>query len=156
VHVKPLRPAVLGGIAVIVGVLCWAGARLWDSTGSLPGVPSAAPIVLAAIAVILTATAISFRARLRAQRDREPGARGVEPLVAARAVMFAQASVLVASVVAGIYGGLAVFLFTAADQSARRGQAVTALFAVLTAAAVIAAGIFLQRVCRLPEDEDGA
>jgi hypothetical protein len=145
---------VLGGIAVIVGVLCWAGARLWDSTGSLPGVPSAAPVVLAVIAVILAATAISFRSRLRAQRDRVPGARGVDPLVAARAVVFAQASVVVAAVVAGIYGGLAVFLFTASDQAARRGQAVTAAAAVVAAAGVVAAGLFLQHVCRLPEDGD--
>lgn len=68
--------AVLAGIFVIAGVLSWAGARLWNAYGTLPGVPLAAPIVLAVIAVVLFATALSLRARLKAQRERRPGAKG--------------------------------------------------------------------------------
>ncbi|MYT33480.1 DUF3180 domain-containing protein [Streptomyces sp. MspMP-M5] len=153
---KQLRIKILVGLFVVAGILAWAGARLWDSFGTLPGVPVAAPIVLALIAAVLAATALSLRGRLRAQRERRPGAKGVDPLVAARAVVFGQASALVAALVAGLYGGVGVFLVTSGVDGARRTQAVYAGFSVLAGAAVVAAAIFLERVCKLPEgDDDG-
>lgn len=151
---KQLRLGVLAGLFAAAGVLSWGGARLWDSFGTLPSVPLAAPIVLAAIAAVLTATALSLRARLRAQRERRPGAKGVEPLMAARAVVFGQASALVASLVSGMYGGTGVYLLGSLDVPARRDQAIYAGFSVLAGIAVIAAAFFLERVCKLPEDED--
>ena len=151
---KELRIRMLAGVFVVAGVLSWAGARLWNSIGTLPGVPLAAPIVLALIAVVLLATALSIRARLKAQRDRVPGAKGVDPLMAARAVVFGQASALVAALVAGMYGGTGVFLLEYLDIPARRDQAIYAAFSVLAGIAVIAAALFLERVCKLPEDDD--
>ncbi|GGS66497.1 DUF3180 domain-containing protein [Streptomyces griseoviridis] len=151
---KQLRIRVLAGVFAVAGILSWAGARLWNSVGTLPSVPLAAPIVLALIAVVLLATALSLRARLKAQRDRVPGAKGVDPLMAARAVVFGQASALVAALVAGMYGGTGVFLLEQLDIPARRDQAVYAGFSVLAAIAVIASALFLERVCRLPDDED--
>jgi Na+/proline symporter len=152
--VRQLRPAVLVGIALVAGVLSWGGSRLWDSVGTLPGVPTAAPIVLGVIAAILAATAISLRNRLRAQRERVPGAKGVDPLSAARAVVLGQASALVAALVVGVYGGMGAFLFSQWDVPSRKTGAVIAVFAVVAGVCVIAAGLFLQHVCRLPEDED--
>ncbi|MFJ7060115.1 DUF3180 domain-containing protein [Streptomyces microflavus] len=151
---KQLRLGVLAGLFVAAGVLSWGGARLWDSLGTLPSVPLAASIVLAAIAAILLATALSLRARLRAQRERRPGAKGVEPLMAARAVVFGQASALVTALVAGVYGGTGVFLLSFLDVPPRRDQAIYAGAAVVAGIAVIAAAFFLERVCRLPEDSD--
>ncbi|WP_351231716.1 DUF3180 domain-containing protein [Streptomyces sp. NPDC002133] len=151
---KQLRLGVLAGLFVVAGVLSWGAARLWDSFGTLPSVPIAAPIVLAAIAAVLTATALSLRSRLRAQRERRPGAKGVEPLMAARAVVFGQASALVAALVSGMYGGVGVFLLGSLDIPARRDQAIYSAFSVLAGFAVIAAAFFLERVCKLPEDED--
>ncbi|WP_367321603.1 DUF3180 domain-containing protein [Streptomyces sp. HUAS ZL42] len=151
---RELRIRVLAGVFVVAGVLSWAGARLWNSIGELPSVPLAAPIVLAVIAVVLLSTALSLRARLKAQRDRRPEAKGVDPLMAARAVVFGQASALVAALVAGMYGGTGVFLLESLDVPARRDQAIYAGFSVLAGIAVIAAAIFLERVCKLPEDDD--
>jgi hypothetical protein len=152
--VKPLRPALLAGIAVISGVLSWAGAKLWDSLGNLPSVPAAAPVVLGVVAAILLATAVSMRSRLRAQRDRVPDAKGVDPLGAARAVVLGQASALVAALVVGVYGGTGVFLLTQLDIAPRRASAVTAGLTVLAGLAVIAAALWLQHILRLPEDHD--
>ncbi|MFI1014141.1 DUF3180 domain-containing protein [Streptomyces sp. NPDC020965] len=151
---KQLRLGVLAGLFVAAGVLSWAGARLWESFGTLPSVPIAAPIVLAAIAAILTATALSLRSRLKAQRERRPGAKGVEPLMAARAVVFGQASALVAALVSGMYGGTGAFLLGSLDIPSRRDQAIYAGFSVLAGVAVIAAAFFLERVCKLPDDSD--
>ncbi|MGW8764826.1 DUF3180 domain-containing protein [Streptomyces sp. NPDC055815] len=151
---KQLRLKVLTGLFLVAGILSWGAARLWDAVGTLPSVPIAAPIVLAVIAVVLTATALSIRARLKAQRERRPGAKGVEPLMAARAVVFGQASALVAALVAGMYGGTGVFLLGSLDVPARRDQALYAAFSVVAGIAVIAAALFLERVCKLPEDDD--
>ncbi|MEU0307115.1 DUF3180 domain-containing protein [Streptomyces cyaneofuscatus] len=149
---KQLRLGVLAGLFAAAGVLSWGGARLWDSLGTLPSVPLAASIVLAVIAVILLATALSIRTRLRAQRERRPGAKGVEPLMAARAVVFGQASALVTALVTGMYGGTGVFLLSFLDVPPRRDQAIYAGAAVVAGIGVIAAAFFLERVCRLPED----
>ncbi|MGX1132222.1 high-affinity Fe2+/Pb2+ permease [Streptomyces glaucescens] len=151
---RELRIRVLAGVFAVAAVLAWAGARLWSSLGTLPSVPLAAPIVLALIAAVLLATALSLRSRLRAQRERRPGAKGVDPLMAARAVVFGQASALVAALVAGMYGGTGVFLLESLDIPARRDQAIYAGFSVLAGIAVIAAAIFLERVCKLPEDDE--
>ncbi|AVZ74504.1 DUF3180 domain-containing protein [Streptomyces lunaelactis] len=151
---KQLRLGVLAGLFAVAGILSWGGARLWESFGTLPSVPLAAPIVLAVIAVVLTATALSLRSRLRAQRERRPGAKGVEPLMAARAVVFGQASALVAALVSGMYGGTGVFLLGSLDIPARRDQAIYAGLSVAAGIGVIAAAFFLERVCKLPEDED--
>jgi hypothetical protein len=152
--VKQLRIGVLAGLFVVAGVLSWGAARLWDALGTLPGVPLAAPIVLAVIAVVLAATALSLRSRLRAQRERRPGANGVDPLMAARALVFAQASALVAALVSGMYGGAAVFLLGKLDIPARRDQAIYAGFSVVAGVGVIVAALFLERVCKLPDDHD--
>ncbi|MEU7721864.1 DUF3180 domain-containing protein [Streptomyces tibetensis] len=151
---RELRIRVLAGVFVVAGVLSWAGARLWNSVGTLPSVPLAAPIVLAVIAVVLLATALSIRARLKAQRERRPEAKGVDPLMAARAVVFGHASALVAALVAGMYGGTGVFLLESLDIPARRDQAIYAGLSVVAGIGVIAAAIFLERVCKLPEDDE--
>lgn len=151
---RELRIRVLAGLFGVAAILSWAGARLWNSIGTLPSVPLAAPIVLALIAVVLMATALSLRARLKAQRERRPEAKGVDPLMAARAVVFGQSSALVAALVSGMYGGTGVFLLESLDIPARRDQAIYAGFSVLAGIAVIAAAIFLERVCKLPEDDD--
>ncbi|MGW7414396.1 DUF3180 domain-containing protein [Streptomyces sp. NPDC054863] len=154
---KQLRLGVLTGLFVVAGVLSWAGARLWASIDTLPGVPVAAPVVLALIAAVLLATALSLRARLRAQRERRPGAKGVDPMLAARAVVFGQASALVAALVSGVYGGVGVHLLVQLSElPGRHAQALYAGFSVLAGAAVVAAAFFLERVLRLPEDDDTA
>ncbi|MGW0579826.1 DUF3180 domain-containing protein, partial [Streptomyces sp. NPDC002920] len=80
--------------------------------------------------------------------------KGVDPLMAARAVVFGQASALVAALVSGMYGGTGVFLLESLDIPARRDQAIYAGFSVLAGIAVIASALFLERVCKLPEDDD--
>ncbi|PJE96310.1 DUF3180 domain-containing protein [Streptomyces carminius] len=152
---RELRIRTLAGLFVLALVLSWAGMGMWDGLGTPPAVPVAAPVVLALIAAVLAATALSLRTRLRAQRERQPGAKGVEPIMAARAVVLGQASALVAALAAGAYGGAGLYLFlNVMDVPARRDQVVYAGLSVLAGAAVVAAGIFLQRVCRLPEDDD--
>jgi len=153
--VKELRIGILAGVFVVAGVLSWATARLWNSLGTLPSVPVAAPVVLAIIATVLLATALSLRSRLKAQRERVPGAKGVDPMMAARAVLFGHASALVASLVSGMYGGVGVFLLLDGSEApARHAQALYAGLSVVAGVAVVAVAVLLERICRLPDDDD--
>lgn len=153
---RTLRIRTLAGLFALALVIAWSAAHLWDTVGTLPGVPVAAPIVLALIAAALLATGLSLRSRLRAQRERRPGAKGVDPLAAARALVFAQASALVAALVAGMYGGTCVYLIMyKLDMEPRQDQAVYSGLAFLAGAAVVVAAVFLERVCKLPEDGEG-
>ncbi|MEH6379173.1 DUF3180 family protein, partial [Streptomyces sp. KLMMK] len=69
--------------------------------------------------------------------------------------VFGQASALVAALVAGMYGGVGVFLgLDGLDVAIRREQVIYAGASVVAGVAVIAAAFFLERVCKLPEDED--
>ncbi len=70
--------------------------------------------------------------------------------MAARAVVFGQASALVAALVAGMYGGTGVFLLESLDIPTRRDQAIYAGFSVLAGIAVIAAAFFLERGLQAP------
>ncbi|MDH6141355.1 MULTISPECIES: DUF3180 domain-containing protein [Kitasatospora] len=149
---KPLRLRLLLAIFVVTTALAWAGAKLWNSLDTLPGTPAAAPVVLAVVAVILLAVAISLRSRLKAIRDRAPGAKRVDPLLAARAVVLGQASALASAVVSGIYAGLGIELLTLPDFDSHRGPAITAGLAVLAGAAVVAVALWLQHICKLPDD----
>ncbi|MDT0269528.1 DUF3180 domain-containing protein [Streptomyces sp. DSM 44915] len=151
-----LRIGTLLGLFAAAFGLCWASAGLWDSMGNtLPAVPFFAPVILALIAAVLLATALSLRSRLRALRERRPDARPVDRLSAARAVVFGQASALVSALVAGAYGGFGLFLLLERmDVANRRDQALYAGLAVLAGAAVVAAALYLERVCRLPDGED--
>ncbi|MDT0381795.1 DUF3180 domain-containing protein [Streptomyces sp. RKND-216] len=152
---RELRIRVLAGVFAVAAVLGWALAGLLDRWGALPSVPVAAPVVLAVIATVLLATALGLRARLKAQRERQPGAKGVDPMMAARAVVFGQASALVAALVAGLYGGTGVFLLLSdIEGPARRADTLYAGLSVAAAVAVVATAFLLQRVCRLPDDDN--
>jgi hypothetical protein len=164
--VKPTRPLVLLTATVVAGVLSYGGIQLWAHLGTLPGVPASAPITPSILAAIILATALAFRSRLNAQRESVervksgqpsppilPGQRTskpVDPLQAARAVMFAKASSLVGSIVAGVYGGYGLYLVGQLSVDVYRGRAVVCGLAVLAGLALVGAALFLEYVLRVP------
>ncbi|WP_406285224.1 DUF3180 domain-containing protein [Embleya sp. NBC_00896] len=151
---KPTRPLVLLALALAAGGVAYAGIDLWDSRGTPPGVPVLAPIVLLCLAAIALATALSLRSRLKAQRERRVDARPVDPLTAARAVVFAKASSLVGALVVGLYGGYALYLTGFLEVSERSEQARRCAFAVGAGVLLVAASLYLERILRVPEDPD--
>jgi hypothetical protein len=151
---KPTRPLALLALALGAGGIAYAGIKLWDSRGTPPGVPVLAPIVLLCLAAVALATALSLRARFKAQRARRVDARPVDPLTAARAVVFAKASSLVGSLVVGLYGGYALYLAGFLEVTERSAQARRCAFAVGAGVLLVAAALFLERVLRVPKDPE--
>ncbi|MDI2127994.1 DUF3180 domain-containing protein [Yinghuangia seranimata] len=151
---KPTRPTVLLGVAVATGALAYGGINLWLTRGTPPGVPVLAPFVLLLLAGVALATGLALRSRFKAQRERRVDAKPVDPLTAARAVVFAKASSLVAALIAGLYGGYGLYLWMHLDNEVRRQQAARCGYSVGAAVLLVLAALFLERVCRVPEDED--
>ena len=154
-RIQPTKIRMLVLVAVLTGVVAWAGAVLWDNEKDwLPSVPVSAPLVLGFLAAIVGAIARGLSSRLSALRSGSADARPVDPVFTARALGLAKASAIVGALIAGLYGGFGVFLAADLDAEARREGALAAVFAVIAAVLLAAAGIWLERVLRVPPDED--
>jgi hypothetical protein len=144
---------VLAAICAVCASAGWGGAQLVDGLGRpLPQVPTSAPSVLLLFAAILLALALSTRARLRAARERRPGAGPVDPLTVARYGVLARASSPVGAGVIGLYGGYCAFLLPELNEVGHRDLVGRSVLAMGAGIAVAAAALFLERVCRLPDD----
>lgn len=154
-RIQPTRIRSLFLVAIVTGALSWGGSVLWDNQKDwLPSVPVSAPLVLGFLAAIVAAIARGLSTRLSALRARRADARPVDPVFAARALGLAKASAIVGALVAGFYGGFGIFLAADLDAAARREGALAALFAVIAAVLLAAAGVWLERVLRVPPEDD--
>jgi len=148
----PTRARLLVVLAVVGAVVGWSLSRLVDAYvgRSLP-VPWTAPVVMGMLAVAIVLWTRGTRARLA----RRPGTKPMEPIVAARSAALAMAGSRTGSVVAGFYLGVAIALSRGWDVPYVRELTLLALATVLTSGAVVAASLWLERVCRLPPDASG-
>jgi hypothetical protein len=146
------RPRLLLVLVVVGAVVGWSLTRLVDAFAgrSLP-VPWTAPVVMAVLALALVLWTRGTRARL----SRKPGTTPMDPIVAARSAALAMAGSRTGAVVAGFYVGVAVALSGGWDVPYVRELVLLALATVLASAAVVAASLWLERVCRLPPDPSG-
>ena len=79
------------------------------------------------------------------------------PLLALRTAALALAVSRAGSVVGGFYLGVAVALSPSWDIAYVRGLIIAALVAAIGSGLLVAAGLWLERICRIPpSDDDGA
>jgi hypothetical protein len=139
---------VTGLIGFAVGFL---GARFWDLwTGSPPTVPWAAPLMLLVLAVGFAVAAWTLRPRI----ERREGHRPLDPFVAARTAVLALAGSRTGAAVSGVYLGYAGFLLVDLANDYRRRMVLIALVAAAAGGALAAAALWLERICRIKEDDD--
>lgn len=141
------RDLVITGVvvAVLVGLL------MLVSYDSLPPLPRLAGATLLVLAVIELFFAQSLRARLAGRS----GTRPVQPLVATRALALAKASSQLGAIMAGAWVGvLSYVLPKRAELISAAGDTNTSIIGLVSAAALIAAALWLEHSCRAPEDRD--
>ena len=115
---------------------------------SLPRLPRYAGVTLLALAVIEVALAFSIRARIRS--GRLLGAIGV-----ARAVALAKASSLLGALMFGAWVAVIAALLPQTDSvTAAAGDVRSAVIGVISAAALVAAALWLEHCCRTPDESD--
>jgi hypothetical protein len=133
---------------------------------SVPAVPLSAPITLAVLAAAVLAVALGLRSRFAAYRKaraafeagtgtdpRLRGAKPIDPIQAARALVLAKAAGLVGALFGGIYGGYAFFVLGRLYIEAYRSQMLPAWLACGAGAALVAAALYLEHILKVPPDQ---
>lgn len=143
----PTRPRDLALAAVVAAFVVHL--LLQVAYGSLPPLPTLGGTSLVVLAAVETVLGFTLRARIQ----QRPGARPVQPLLAARAVALAKASSLAGSVVTGAWLGVLAYVAPRrTDLAAAAADTVAAGVGAVCAAVLVAAGLWLEHCCRTPEE----
>ncbi|MCY7372354.1 MAG: DUF3180 domain-containing protein [Spirochaetaceae bacterium] len=137
-------------VALLLGVaaLTWGVLRVVETQGAaLPPLTWTAPAGVALLAVVVLVTAVALRRRLASGRP-------PDPLGMARMAVLGKASAHVGPIVGGLYAGYLVVLLPDLEIESRREGAVLCGVALLAAVLLTAAGLLLERACRVRGGQD--
>lgn len=145
-----MRPTSLS-VLVVAGLAAAAVGWLLLSSlyAQMPRLPWLPIIVLGTLAVIEAILAQNTAARVQ----HRPGVPRVDPLAVARYAVLAKASSLAGALFAGFSAGLLAWL-TLEPTRAARDDVPAAVAGVVAALALVAAALWLERSCRVPEEPD--
>jgi hypothetical protein len=135
-----------------------AAALAWLTIGTwywhIPSLPWIPAVTLLALAVFEFALAQQTRARI----ERKPGRPRVEPLAVARYVVLAKASSLAGAIFVGFTAAMTSWLALQAGGSTPNEHAADGLpasiLSLIASIALVAAALWLERACRVPEQPD--
>ncbi|MDA3624788.1 DUF3180 domain-containing protein [Saccharopolyspora sp. WRP15-2] len=119
--------------------------------GDLPRLPQLAGATLLLIALVDLVLALVMRPRVK----RRPGTEPLDGPTAARAVALAKASSMAGAIMAGVWIGLGAYLLPIVGiVEAAQGDMVAAVIGLVSAAALIAAGLWLEHCLRNPDEPE--
>ena len=145
---RPTRPRTLLITGVVCAAIAWAALK-----GIYADLP---PLSWTGVPALLIAAVIEAWAG-RDVKARIAGGEGIKPappLFVARLVVLAKASAYAAAVVAGVSLGFVIFLLNLLEASTPRADMLTAGVTSGSALALLAAALYLENCCRIPEDSD--
>jgi hypothetical protein len=116
--------------------------------GSPPRLGWIAPLMLLAGAVVVGFFAYNTWQSLHRKHERMTADHGIKML------SLAKSCAVVASLVAGFYGGFALGFADNLDSVLGKERFVRGLAAAVTSLLLLVAALLLERACRLPEDDD--
>ena len=148
-RLRPTRLRTLSATAAAGLVVGWFGVPLLrQSTGSVPSVPWTSVGTLAFAAAVLGGMAWQTWSQLQRKR------RWIDPHRAVNFLVLAKSSVLVGAVVAGVYAGYALHYVDDLAYEAPAQRALRSGLAVVAGLLIIAAGLWLERACKVPGADD--
>lgn len=136
-------PSALAALAALAGLL------VADSLSGLPVIPWSAIPTLLLLALAEAYTAARTARRIR----RDPGTEPIEPISAARLLALAKASALFASLAVGFFLGMALAITERLDLPTHREVFLTMLGTAVAAGLLLAAALYLENACRVPDDD---
>jgi hypothetical protein len=140
---RPRDLVVAGLLGLVLGYLLFQVAY-----GSLPQLPTLAGVTFAALAVADGVLALTIRSRIK-------NGRVVAAIGIARSVALAKASSLAGAFMAGAWLAALAYLLPRRDELvAAVLDTRAALIGVASAAALVAAGLWLEHCCRTPRGQD--
>lgn len=145
----PTRPIVLVVVATISLVMGLAAADLFaTATGRSIPVPLSSSITIAAMAFVLVTWTEIFRRRMSAPDQQ------VDPFVAVRSAALAMAASRAGAIICGLFLGVGAWYLFDLDSVAARQRVLICALGALAAFVMALAGLWLERICRLPDDDD--
>jgi len=146
---RPARVGEAALVALAAGVVGWVVMDWWhgDGGGYVP-LPWTAVAGTAVLAIAVLAAGWPVRRWVRGRRDRP-----LDPLVAARTVVFAKAAAFGGAGLAGWYAAQVLTLWSE-DSPVLHRRMLLAGLATLFALGISVAGFVVQRWCRVPRDAD--
>jgi hypothetical protein len=142
---RPTNPATLAVAALAAAAVAWL--VISNFYGDMPDLPWLPPATFFGLAIVEAITAPTTKARI----DRREGTVPVNPLIVARYVVLAKASALAGALFAGLYGGMLVWLLVAGHGLRHASTDLPkAIAGLASAVALTAAGLWLERSCRVP------
>ncbi|MEU6022462.1 DUF3180 domain-containing protein [Micromonospora sp. NBC_01739] len=147
-RMRPTRLSTLVVSALVAAAVAWLliSSIYYDRLPPLPWLPV---VTLAGLAVLEAYAAINTRGRI----ERRPGRDPVNPLMVARFVVLAKASALAGAIFAGFYAGLTGWLLVEPTRAAADDRP-AAIAGLLASVALVAAALWLERSCRVPDRPD--
>lgn len=134
---------------LVASVLVYFAVRL--GYGALPELPLLAGATLLVIAVVDAVLALVLRPRVQRKEGTEP----VDPMTATRAVALAKASSMAGAIMAGVWLGLLGYVLPMfGDIQAVRSDTGAAVVGMVSAGALIAAGLWLEFCLRNPDEPE--
>lgn len=147
---RTIRPAWLTGVAVAVAVLGLLATELSSRASlALPVLPLSSLATMGLIAVVCIVLGLKVRRWRDGKRDK-----ALDPLLAARTVVLAQACAYAGAVLLGWHGGILLHQLPTVALRAELGviwQIATLMGGGL---AMVAVGIAVERFCKVPPDDN--
>ena len=153
---RPTRVRMLLMLVVVTAATGWALAQVLTTlTGRALPVPWLASVTLLSLAVALLIWTLLCRPRLPRRSksgDLIRPTNPLPPLLAARTAALAMAASRVGSIVGGVYLGILIGEIPNASTAAGRSTLLIAGLAALGALVMAVVGMWLEVMCRLPQD----
>ncbi|MGW0431905.1 DUF3180 domain-containing protein [Micromonospora sp. NPDC003197] len=143
----PTRPATLVVFGLGAAALAWLLISAFYRY--IPGLPWLPAATIAGLAALEAYVAANTRARIHRRPGRDP----VDPLAVARFVVLAKASSLAGAIFAGFYAGFTGWLVVEPTRAAAN-DVPAASAGLIASLALVAAALWLERSCRVPEPPD--
>jgi hypothetical protein len=147
---QPTKSWSLVVVAVGCAVLAWLAATIGFS--NFPPLPwTAVPaLLLLAFGEVLFARNL----RLRLRGEGRPGVKPVDPMAVPRVVALAKASSIAAAAFGGLAAGFGIYTLASLGKPVPRHDALVSAVTAVAAIGLVAAALYLERVCRSPDPPD--
>jgi hypothetical protein len=163
---QPTKSWSLVVVAVSCAALAWLAATI--GFANFPPLPWTAVPALLLLAFGEVLFARNLRMRLRggsgagsglgsgpgSGAGSRPGLKPVDPIAVPRVVALAKASSIAAAAFGGLAAGFGIYTLASLDKPVPRHDALVSAVTAVAAIALVAAALFLERVCRSPEPPD--
>lgn len=147
---RTIRPAWLVAVAIILAAVGWVATELTSRASlALPVLPLSSLITMALIVIVCLILGFKVRRWRDGNRDKV-----LDPLLAARTVVLAQACAYAGAVLFGWHGGIMADQLPTISLRADLGVIWQIVALLVGGLVMVAVGVIVERFCKLPPEDN--